>query len=93
MNSPAITPHIKQDMMRTARAVRPSAMLYMMSCGLRSIELIMKAASQSSFIPLPEKEAAIGIVPYIHRGEAIPRILAGITPNAPNLLFFKAPNN
>ena len=42
------------------------------------MELIINAASQSSrrvpsnVIPLFEKDAAIGIVPYIQRGEAIP---------------------
>ena len=47
------------------------------------MELIINAASQSCSIPLSEKEAAMGIVPYIHRGEAIPKADAGITPKAP----------
>ena len=33
-----------------------------MSCGFKRIELIINAASQSSLIPLLEKEAAIGMV-------------------------------
>lgn len=48
------------------------------------MELIINAASQSSFIPLLEKDAAIGIVPYIHKGEAIPRTLAATIPKTPN---------
>lgn len=46
---------------------------------------IINAASQSSFIPPREKEAAIGIVPYIHKGDAIPNALAAIMPKIPNL--------
>ena len=56
----------------------------MMSCGFSSIELIMKAASQSSFTPFSEKEAAMGMVPYMQRGDAMPSRLAGITPKAPS---------
>ncbi len=51
--------------MRTVSAVIPNAMLYRISCGLSNTELIINAASQSSLIPLLEKEAAMGIVPYI----------------------------
>lgn len=43
----------------------------------------MKAASQSSRIPLRESEAAMGMVPYMHRGEAMPRALAAAMPSAP----------
>jgi hypothetical protein len=50
------------------------------SCGLRSIDLIIKAASPSSSMPFSAKEAAMGIAPYIHRGEAIPIREAGTTP-------------
>ena len=42
--------------------------------------VIIKAASQSSRIPLLDTEAASGIVPYMHSGDAIPRILAGTSP-------------
>ena len=59
----------------------------MISWGLRRMELIIKAASQSSRIPLREKEAAMGMVPYIHRGEAIPRTLAATMPSTPTFRF------
>ena len=49
------------------------------------MELIIKDASQSSRIPLREKEAAMGMVPYIHRGEAMPIALATTIPNTPSL--------
>ena len=69
--------------MRTISAVVPSAILYKMSCGLSRTELIINAANQSSFIPLFEKEAAIGIVPYIHKGEAMPSAEAIGMPKIP----------
>ena len=48
----------------------------------------MNEASQSSRIPCFRKDAAIGIVPYMQRGEAMPRRHAGIIPNTPHLFFF-----
>jgi len=69
--------------MRTHSAVRPNAALYMMSCGFSRMELIMKAARKSSLIPFCEKDAQIGIVPYMHRGDAMPRRLAAIQPIGP----------
>ena len=45
----------------------------------------MNDASQSSRIPFSENEAAIGIVPYMQSGEAMPRIHAGTIPNKLNL--------
>ena len=48
------------------------------------MELIIKAASQLSRIPLLEKEAAMGIVPYMHKGEAIPRALDAAIPQTPS---------
>ncbi len=48
---------------------------------------IMKAARVSSFTPCSEKDAAMGMVPYMHSGEAIPRRLAGMTPSHPG--FFR----
>lgn len=45
--------------------------------------LIIKAASRSSRIPFGEKEAAIGMVPYIHSGEAMPSALAASTAPTP----------
>ena len=51
-----------------------------------AIEDIINAASQLSRIPLLEKDAAIGIVPYIHNGDAIPRILAAGMPRTPIFL-------
>ena len=50
------------------------------------VSVFAKDASQSWRIPCLEKEAAIGIVPYMHRGDAIPKMLAGITPNTPHFL-------
>ena len=47
----------------------------------------MNAASQSSLMPLLEKEAAMGIVPYMHRGEAIPRTPAAAMPKRPFPFF------
>ena len=38
-------------------------------------------------MPLSENEAATGIVPYIHNGEAIPKIHAGIIPNIRKLFL------
>ena len=43
---------------------------------------IMKEASQSWRIPCRAKAAAMRMVPYIHRCDAIPSRLAGITPSA-----------
>ena len=48
----------------------------------------MKAASQSSRIPCFRKDAAIGIVPYMQSGEAMPRRQAGMMPNRPHFLSF-----
>ena len=53
--------------------------------------LIIKAASQSSRIPCREKEAAMGMVPYMHRGDKVPSRLAGITPQIPIFLSFSPP--
>ena len=47
------------------------------------MDAIMNAASQSSRIPCFLKEAAIGIVPYMHSGEAIPKRQAGMMPSSP----------
>ena len=47
-----------------------------MSCGFKRMELIMNAARKSSFSPLREKAAQIGIVPYMQSGEAMPSALA-----------------
>ncbi|MBA2846679.1 hypothetical protein HNP88_000863 [Methanococcus maripaludis] len=38
-------------------------------------------------MPLLENEAAIGIVPYMQIGEAIPSNPAGIIPNTPSRRF------
>ena len=46
----------------------------------------MNDASQSSRIPFSLNDAAIGIVPYMHRGDAMPKIHAGIIPKM--LIFF-----
>ena len=46
---------------------------------------IMNAARVSSFTPCSENDAAMGIVPYMHSGEATPSRLAGITPSQPIL--------
>ena len=59
----------------------------MISWGLSRMEHIINEASHSSRIPLLEKEAARGIVPYIHNGEAIPRRLAGTIPISPIRLW------
>ena len=50
------------------------------------MDAIIKAASQSSRIPCFRKDAAIGIVPYMQSGEAIPRMQAGMMPNKPHFL-------
>lgn len=47
----------------------------------------MKAASQSSRMPCFRNEAAIGIVPYMQSGEAMPRRQAGMMPNSPGFRF------
>ena len=44
----------------------------------------MKAASQSSRMPCFRKDAAMGIVPYMQSGEAIPRRQAGMMPRSPS---------
>ena len=59
----------------------------MMSCGFRRMDAIIKAASQSSRIPCFRKDAAIGIVPYMQRGEAMPRRHAGMMPKRPQRVF------
>ena len=41
----------------------------------------MNDANQSSRIPFSRNDAAIGIVPYMHRGDAIPSKHAGTIPN------------
>lgn len=56
-------------------------------------ELIINAASQSCSMPLSANEAAIGIVPYIQRGEAIPRAEAGTMPKAPRRFPWIERNN
>ena len=81
-----------QDISRTRRAVPPSAVLYRISWGFSRILLIINAASQSSRIPCRQKEAAMGMVPYIQRGDAVPRRLAGITPQIPIRLLRSPPN-
>ena len=53
---------------------------------MRSTPAIMNAASQSSRIPCFAKEAAIGMVPYIQSGEAIPSRQDGIIPSRPHFL-------
>ena len=55
-----------------------------MSWGFRRIEAIMKAASQSWRIPCREKDAAMGMVPYMHSGEAMPSRQAGTIPKTPH---------
>lgn len=55
----------------------------MMSWGFSRIDAVMKAASQSSRIPFTAKDAAMGMVPYIQSGEAIPSRHAGTRPKSP----------
>ena len=57
------------------------------------MDAIINEASQSSLIPFSENDAAIGMVPYIQRGDAMPKIHAGITPNSPIRLFFIRSNS
>ena len=57
------------------------------------MELIINAASQSSSMPLSEKEAARGIVPYIQRGEAMPRALAIKMPRTPSRFLRRERNS
>lgn len=64
-----------------------TAVLYIINCGFSKIELIIKAASQSSRTPLSEKDAARGMVPYIQRGDTIPRTLATAIPEIPSFLL------
>ena len=52
------------------------------------MEAIIKAASQSCRMPCLEKDAAIGIVPYMHSGEAIPSRQAGMIPSRPHFAPF-----
>jgi hypothetical protein len=54
------------------------------------MELIIKAASQSSFIPFSDKDAEIGIVPNMQRGDIMPMTLAGTIPATPSFLFCNA---
>ena len=63
----------------------PSAAEYISSWGLSRTEDIMNAARWSSLTPFSEKEAAMGRVPYMHNGEAMPSRLAGTTPSQPHL--------
>jgi hypothetical protein len=56
------------------------------------MELIIKAASQSSSMPFSAKEAEMGMVPNMQRGDAIPIREAGIKPSTPRFLFFMAVN-
>ena len=79
-------------MSRTHSAVEPRAPLYRINWGFRRMEDIMKAASQSWRIPCRAKAAAMGMVPYMHRGEAMPSRLAGITPSAPSRSRDRVPN-
>ena len=72
--------------MRITSAVAPKAVEYMMSCGFKSTLDIINAASQSCRIPCFENDAAMGIVPYIQSGEAMPSKLAGTTPHSPHFL-------
>ena len=81
-SQPATAPQMQQEIIRTHRAVGPKASLYRISWGLSRIEDIMKEASQSWRIPCRAKAAAMRMVPYIHRCDAIPSRLAGITPSA-----------
>ena len=83
-SNPAATPQRKHDSARTASIVVPSAALYASSCGFSSAEAVMKAASQSSRMPCAENDAATGIVPYMHSGEAIPNRQAGTMPSRPS---------
>ena len=79
-------PQRKQVRIRSTKTMLPSAALYKINCGLSSMELIIKAASQSSRTPLREKEAAMGIVPYMHSGEAMPKSWIRRFPKSP--VFF-----
>ena len=83
MPIPAAIPHRKQEIRRTVTAVTPRLALYTTSWGLSRMELIINAPSHSSFMPPLEKEAAMGTVPYIQRGDAIPRALAAAIPAIP----------
>ena len=81
---PATIPQKKHDIILMATTLLPNAPEYIMSCGLRRIELIIKAAKGPSLTPLFEREVTIGIVPYIHSGDAIPNkdeINSAITPS------------
>ena len=51
-----------------------------------SFDDIINAASQSSLMPLFEKDAAMGMVPYMQSGEAIPSALAAAIPRIPMCL-------
>ena len=55
------------------------------------MELIIKAAIQSSRIPARAKEATMGTVPYIHSGERMPRAEAGSMPHAPHCFLWRVP--
>ena len=54
------------------------------------MELIVNAAIQSSLSFIFAREAQIGIVPYIHKGDAMPRSEAGIMPKTPNFVLPRA---
>lgn len=54
------------------------------------MELIINAARKSSFIPILENDAARGIVPYMHKGEASPKRLAEISLNRPDSFLSEA---
>ena len=43
----------------------------------------MNAASQSSRMPFAAKDAAMGMVPYMQSGDAMPRRHAGTMPRSP----------
>ena len=57
-----------------------------MSCGLSKIDAIINAASQSSRIPCRENDAAMGMVPYMQSGDAMPSRHAGTMPSTPQPL-------
>ena len=76
-------PQKKHDNIRRSKTVLASAALYIINWGLSNIELIINAANQSSRTLWREKEAAMGIVPYIHKGEAMPKRLEKTRPKIP----------
>lgn len=88
--APAAIPQAVQETSLTIIAVVPRAAEYIISWGFKRTELIINAANQSSRIPFRTKEAAIGMVPYIQRGDKIPRKLAGTIPRIPQRFPFMA---